>query len=556
MRIRGVWNSAFIAVGVLSGLGPLAARADTVVGSPYIGQRCSEPGSNCSDYSTNFTGSLTYWANDWNYIAVNVLRSAESDPRLLSSWVRVASKWQDGPGSFTFSNVALRQQASDGDSWRKGGIARIRVDVYSYELANWYTVPTMYKDYSGQLEYETKPYLFPGPTSSGYEKEQIIMLDDSETPADPLKHGGYLTYKAPSVVDLRIDTDQYYAAVGIGPSGDTSGALGGTISTGLDTLAKFQSRYFQGQIEGVAFYFNRGDLGVGREMHCTHRADTQESACYVKNYSTAPAPAIEFGGSASMAFTNMNNQQSFATVAMVSRHQMPASGANKVFFVVYNKEGNLSNSAALDNHGVVQRGTERVNFNNHIPTNCLHCHGANTEYNATSKSVVGALFLPFDLDNFDYDPTVPSRSRAAQNTMFYMFNQGVKEVATNYGYPTGTTIRRQIDNWYPYGNSYFVQGQIPGWQTAEEKDSLMYAKVVRPYCRPCHMTFPANLPYTFDSVTKFNEVKGSAYSEVCKYLGMPHAQQVARQFWQSDARAHFLAFLGQAGDCRVKANEF
>ncbi len=33
-----------------------------------------------------------------------------------------------------------------------------------------------------------------------------------------------------------------------------------------------------------AIYFNKGDLGIGREMHCSYNACTQETACYVRNY--------------------------------------------------------------------------------------------------------------------------------------------------------------------------------------------------------------------------------------------------------------------------------
>ncbi len=51
---------------------------------------------------------------------------------------------------------------------------------------------------------------------------------------------------------------------------------------------------------------------------------------------------------------------------MVSRGQMPANAANKVFFAVYDQTDALADVAQLDNR----------EYNTFIPGNCLVCHGA------------------------------------------------------------------------------------------------------------------------------------------------------------------------------------
>ena len=67
----------------------------------------------------------------------------------------------------------------------------------------------------------------------------------------------------------RLDTSAYYNQVRIGADGvsDT------TISAGLWNLNAFIANYGFAGREVVTFYYNRGDLGIGREMHCVDRTN-------------------------------------------------------------------------------------------------------------------------------------------------------------------------------------------------------------------------------------------------------------------------------------------
>src|SRR5262249_34931965 len=140
-------------------------------------------------------------------------------------------------------------------------------------------------------------------------------------------------------------------------------------------------------------YFNQGDLGIGREMSCEQNLERSETACYVQNYGSPDGTPLF--DSYDQSIEAIKSAHAFATVAMVERGKMPYGSKNKVFFVVYDKNGKLLyDSARLDNR----------EFNEFIPGNCLTCHGGRLERDAKGKvtGVSGASFLPFDLKSFRY----------------------------------------------------------------------------------------------------------------------------------------------------------
>lgn len=387
--------------------------------------------------------------------------------------------------------------------------------------------------------------------------------DDFSEPLNGiLSTGGNLTKK--SYVDTNeanreADTTAYYNAVRTG----SNGTSGGTIASSLGTLSAFSSFYGFGS-GPQAFYYNRGDLGIGREMHCVDQINTanQQIACYVKNFSAGDNDSeFRFGQSSNVAFANLNAGNAFATVAMVYRNLAPAK--DKVFFVVYGPTGVLTNVAALDRHGFNfakglpdnhgNFGTPGLNgnFNNHIPSNCVSCHGGQA-YDHTTHSETGALFLPFDLDQFEYE-NVSGRTRADQLVAFQHLNEIVRKVAALSGSPGASSLKAQLDGWYsntPGSNAKtevfenpFNPAFVPaGWSTA----SSVYSSVVRGSCRNCHMvqgTFP------FDTSAQFLSVANASAVDLCAYR-MPHALQSVRLFWQStepDALKAFYNANGQSG---------
>jgi hypothetical protein len=362
----------------------------------------------------------------------------------------------------------------------------------------------------------------------------------------------------------------YYTTVGVSPTGSTSP---GTIASALSTLTSFRSFYGFGGNEVITRYYNRGDLGIGREMHCVDKLNVSgnnQIACYVTNFAAGDdGSEFTFGLSSNIAFSNMTANHSFATVAMVYRDQMAKDSDNRVFFVVYNQTGGLQAFAALDRHGITFAnefantkpnnpapafGTPGATFSNHVPSNCVACHGGQ-QYLATNHTQVGSLFLPFDLEQFDYD-TITGRTRAEQEASFRTQNEMVRKVAAlqvSMANPAGTAIKNQLDTWYAntnhtgqtdrtevFENNFDTNRIVAGWTGAIG----VFQQVVRPLCRNCHVS--NQLGITFDTQTDFNNRANASASFICGNL-MPHALQTARQFWQSTAPSTLVSYLNSVG---------
>lgn len=374
-----------------------------------------------------------------------------------------------------------------------------------------------------------------------------------------------LTFQEANEQNRRQETKVYYQTVQIG----ITGTSGGTISANLDTLDKFKAFYKFGQgtcsdtatrRECAAYYYNRGDLGLGREMHCTDSTKLfgeRQVACYVTNFAAGDDNSeFTFGLSSSTAFDNLHRQNDFATVAMVYRGRMSPGTANRVFFVVYDKDGLISDFAALDRHAIsfatgAVGGTPGVNFNLHIPTNCTACHGGQ-RYNQTAHTQVDSLFLPFDLDQFEYED-VPGMRRADQLIAFKQLNQMVWRVAA--GSPgAGDSIKSQLNTWYSntrFASVYwdevfenqFDSNAVPtGWTN----EASFYQSVVRRSCRGCHMADQLSVQRRFDSDNDFLGNAILSVNRICTFE-MPHALQVTREFWQSTAPSGLWAYLDRKG---------
>ena len=370
-----------------------------------------------------------------------------------------------------------------------------------------------------------------------------------------------------------------------------------SIPNTLGSLPAFQRRYGLSQSstpatgEKVAYYYNRGDLGIGREMHCIDNLDsTQEIACYVKNFAAGDDNSeFTFGESSDIAFTNLHNGHAFATVAMVYQKAVfVPSGFDTVFFLVYNGAGTaLLNAATLDRAGIAYEnvfkqppsaartaalaalGTPGGNFNNHIPSNCVTCHGGQ-KYSAVNHSEAGALFLPFDLDNFDFDSLHPRDSVQTQ-TAFRDLNQIVRRVAVNAQFlsqgnvinsDVGQSLVTQIDGWYhnsahsatlggnfdcdlsSTGGSKYVPA---GWNTTPGAVAV-YQNVVRGSCRNCHITNNDNANLHFDTEAQFNAgANPGIIAFDLKNYAMPHSLQSVRQFWLSSQPSALEAYYRVVG---------
>jgi hypothetical protein len=441
--------------------------------------------------------------------------------------------------AWSTGSVALFGNSSGENRWPQGGTARVRFKA----VRGTASADLPVRDNEGKRG-----------------RDLVLVLSDyNPNPAQP--PGGQLTpnYLAKNSIKFPAsdppgwtqenETTWYYQHAFV----DRAGTL--SVWDGIPDLAEFRSRYF-GPIEPdpnrpdcvslstpetVATYFNKGDLSLGREMHCIDNHCTQEIACYVKNYgaldtSTTPSkPDLKFDDRAA-ALQALNAGKHFATVAMVERQWMGGlidRPPNKVIFLAFDEYDNLSTGPVqLDNKG----------FNTFNPGNCLVCHGTSSKYDWDTATVRDAYFLPFDLQAFEYfssDPAHPL-SRARQEDAFKALNT-IVYFSDIWALDAPNTL---IDKWYNFfTSSTFLNNAIPDGWNADDNSRQLYKQVVAKACRTCHISEKTYPTLAFGTFTDF---VGEPYLSISakhmcgpqKY--MPQAEQTIKVLWKSAARSHFL----------------
>jgi hypothetical protein len=361
--------------------------------------------------------------------------------------------------------------------WPAGGVVRLRAVGAGGELLS-----VMFHD-SEEI----------APVTNG-----MILVSPSPTPAEAPVRARFLDRR--SAVDA-AETLEYYAAIDAPP-----------------TLADFQARF---PMTTATTFYNAGDLGIGREMHCGAQAGGVV-ACYVSNYGT-------FGGDRSEALNAaVGRVGAFATVAMI--YQPPASSPNSVRFVVYGANGQLVTEAQLDQYG----------DNVSIPNNCLNCHGG-ARYDAEANAVIGARFLPFDTSGFEF-ADLPGFRPAEQAANIRALND---LVATTEPTPA---IRELIDGFAATSAEQFVPA---GWSGAVERE--VYKNVVAVACRSCHASLGGSFDFT--SAAQFTNVRAAIADSLCGPSGnasahdMPSAEIPLRRLWTTPARAYLIDYLDIKGAC-------
>jgi hypothetical protein len=419
----------------------------------------------------------------------------------------------------------------------------------------------------------TLPFLLSVAACSAADADKTEPVGEIDQAVNGAVNGaGFLTFRnfaSASENARRVDTTAYYNTTGTNADG-----TGQSITVALGNLNAFKTKYFTGFTDVSVKYYNRGDLGLGREMHCVDRTSGDgQIACYVTNFVAAPLESngdfseFSFGMSPNIAFDNMlaTQPRPVATVAMVFRPS-PATGKDQIIFMVYDAAGGLTNTAPLDRHGLrysnefktnpnpdpEKFGTPGVHFNNHIPSNCLNCHGGSYDPSLSPK-VTSAFFLPFDLDQFEYKNASGLR-RSDQLTPFRNLNQLVRRVAFK---STGNNIHNpvveQIDGWH--GNlvarsqtltSNFNSNYVPEGWAGNSADTLAYRTVVRPACRGCHMAVNkgAIAQFHFNTAADFQFYSGIAAQRIKDHV-MPHALQTQRDFFQSSPNLALIKYWEQ-----------
>jgi mono/diheme cytochrome c family protein len=357
------------------------------------------------------------------------------------------------------------------------------------------------------------------------------------------------------------ETSHYYATIGA-PA----------------TLAAFKTKYgfgVAGSNQVRAVYYNIGDLGIGRDMNCKTKAlaGGVATACFVSNFGRAASPpfgGLGFGESgadpqdainqalAPPGIQGISPNVPVATVAMVHDTSLPID--RRVQFMVYDGAGALTEIAPLDNaalNAASNQGTPTA-ANLNVPDNCLTCHGPSSSYTPSSVSpevVHGARFLPFDPDNYLYSTSNASFNKAQTLPQLKKLNAFVWDTQ-----PAAATVEL-LKGMYPSANStgpkdaasVFNPDFVPaGWlvNTYDAKAAKqVYQKVVKPYCRTCHV---ADDSIDWNTYQEFKDAAPVIGYYVCNQnstVPMPQAEQVQNRMWATGARGHLMAAFGLGGAC-------
>ncbi|RKH44935.1 hypothetical protein [Corallococcus llansteffanensis] len=467
-------------------------------------------------------------------IQVQVLKDAEADPALAANWVVIANTVTSTTASYYNSPDPLYAWSVKGTPvtapanaarWPVGGVLRVRAlakDPDGDRLLTTFDDVT-FSDCLGEHAGEEWSQVGAACEGMGIQTASVVstLLSpvDAATPPDYLGRKGTISVK---------ETGDYYKQI-----------------NAPDTFALFLSTYGFDGTEDTATYFNEGDLGIGREMHCKPINSGRGTACYVKNYAARDANNKPiFGGDSNAALADaVARTNAFATVAMV--YMPPREAPNSVKFMVYDGVGKLSPTAVLDNQG------KRVS----IPNNCLSCHGVNANYDAGSKSVSGASFLPFDVFSFRYS-SAPGFTFAAQADALRRLNARVLLTKPAKGitdFINGTYAPHAASDPAAVANDTYVP---VGWTTTRKHGVGLYKGVVKQYCRTCHMSAnhadDAGLAaYDFLESADFDFFKSAIKADVCDPSHqMPQAEHVMKKMWKSGARGYLVTGLNLQTACK------
>lgn len=550
-------------------------------------------------------GGLFMYSTENGFEIDRIEGAASQTPLSVHGWLRAEHEEPDTQALFALHILEDKQgDVLDRQSWRYvdhdsttlGDITYFGVqDVYFTDqeipaggmgryrgLSIWYN--------SCEERYESEAlhtYLAPsapslGTDSMGYQMLSGLVASNTLKPSERadteyLGHGRSKFDPGLRGAAANAETRAYYDTVRTGKDG-----TGPSVSASLGTLQDFRNRYFAPGVgkELVSEYYNEGDLGIGREMHCNFEvpgltAETYERACYVSNYApcqpgaTLPNGLCQrpiFDDEAAAKQIQKNDGVPFATVAMVERGDMGATEPNAVFFAVYVCDANSDCSVtashvladgpvALDNHGVASldqdpnapRGSNTFN-----PGNCMSCHGTGGSYDAGTHSTTGAYFLPFDQNAFSYLETSSSSPLSKQGQHNVMREMNAHIAYSHLG--TVGNATRLIENWY---DGDFVNGQFNGARspndlgfegstvndsTTHESSGALYANVYGRACRGCHITHGGLFQFSeYDDWLAFGAVMKD---RLCDSHEMPLAERTQDLVWDGHVRQSFFQHLG------------
>jgi hypothetical protein len=275
-----------------------------------------------------------------------------------------------------------------------------------------------------------------------------------------------------------------------------------------------------GQDAEEAVYGNHGDLGVGRRTYC-EQASREKPVPGLYTFCYATAHGIPPGQAGFNDLTTITDPGAGMSSDFILSMVITKDPTGTVF-LVFGKNGRykLSPTVALDTQG-----------QKFVPFVCLSCHGGT--YNATTRKVDGASFLPVDPEMLVF---ASPAEQGAQEEKIREINRIIVESD-----PT-SAVASYIRGLY--GNAVTVVGKhatpdyVPqSWST----QAGFYRQVVRPYCTACHLAAPSS--WNFASWGNFQGNAALIQASVCSAHTMPHSELQYKAFWTKDTGLLYLPGL-------------
>ncbi len=391
----------------------------------------------------------------------------------------------------------------------------------------------------------------------------FVVNAQAAVPADP---NTFLTLLERAVVEDDNSANAYYLAVD--PNSKKTTYPDWLLETGfIDNLANYSaSGDFTENFDAKVLYRNRTDLGFVRlvKARCEPSCSDPNPNLYaiIENYQ-------DFDNA--LARTNR-----LASVAMEWTSAADGSNPSEKFVSFYAYIG--SNDQRNEQAGIPFKPDLDTRGKKHIPGLCNSCHGgapkvlnADGTYQAAGNT--GGLFLPSDLNNYDFDPR-PGLSKAEQQAQFKKMNEialitlrGKKKFDEEAEINRFPAAHELVEGWYggpgmpnPIFNGDFVPA---GWlpPAAPANASELYLESVAPACRACHVQQERSLDFgTYKGFMVFEDahkelvlrvecgvdddssVRGNGQDDQAV---MPLAKKTYEIFWSSNEVNVFKEHVGE-----------
>jgi len=300
----------------------------------------------------------------------------------------------------------------------------------------------------------------------------------------------------------------------------------------------------------VVKYFNRLDLGIGRDMHCIRFGKSyllggdkvpKGVACYVTNYGDLPEKGVVTDDLERTTLASMHNLNTRGDTVAMTYDPTESKDTRVQFYIygtalkikgssntIYDSQARLKTSIKLDSN----EPDSGKDIGKASPGLCLSCHGG--DYDTKRNLVKNASFLPFDPNLFGYAAEGDIK-QDIQESSFKTINSFV--LATK---PT-PAIKDFIEGLYKGGDtsataSIYSSGSLheanPDYIPRLWKDNPEKYKVAQKYCLMCHMALRKTQFNYFQSSIFFDN---NLYAACSDPKTMPHAEVPYNGFWRSGA---------------------